>query len=161
MKVFFNVSLLKWGMKWRRFWISWWNFRVRTFKWILFVSQKYCFALTSRFTFICFFSKWSYSQRCFGAAQLCKNWPWIWQCCFVLLFKHWKIQCWCTKRCFNVDFTLSDVATSYKPKENVKTALKLLLGTSLSILENYTDVWADTSSILMIFPHKRGCKFNK
>ena len=111
--------------------------------------------------FYFFFSKWSYSQRCFGAAQLCKNRLWIWQCCFVLLFKHWKIQRWCTQRCFNVDFTLSDVATSYKPKENVKTALKLLLGTSLSMLENYANVWADTSSILMIFPHKRGCKFNK
>ena len=159
MKVFFNVSLLKWGMKWRRFWISWWNFRVRTFKWILFVSQKYCFTLTSRFTFI-FFSKWSYSQRCFGAVQICKTRPWKWQCCFALLFKYWKIQRWCTQRCFNVDFTLSDVATSYKPKEHVKTALKLLLGTSLSMLENYTDVWADTSSVLMIFPQKRGCKFN-
>ena len=33
-----------------------------------------------------------------------------------------------TQRCFNVDLTLCDVATSYQPKSNVEPTLKCLLG---------------------------------
>ena len=33
-----------------------------------------------------------------------------------------------TQRCFNVDLTLSHVATSYQPKDSVETTLKCLLG---------------------------------
>ena len=38
-------------------------------------------------------------------------------------FRHWH-----TQRCFNVDLTLCDVATSYQPKSNVEPTLKFLLG---------------------------------
>ena len=35
-----------------------------------------------------------------------------------------------TQRCFNVDLTLYDVATSYQPKNNIEPTLKFLLGIS-------------------------------
>ena len=39
-----------------------------------------------------------------------------------------KFQGWNTQRCFKVDLTLSNVATSYHPKDNVETLSKCLLG---------------------------------
>ena len=49
-------------------------------------------------------------QRCFNVVLRC------------------KFQRWHTQRCFNVDLTLCDVATSYQPKNNVEPTLKCLLG---------------------------------
>ena len=39
-----------------------------------------------------------------------------------------KFQRWRAQRCFNVDLTLCNVATSYEPRNNVETTLKCLLG---------------------------------
>ena len=56
---------------------------------------------------------------------------WKWQRWFDIV-QHCKFQRWRTQRCFNVDLTLYDVATSYQPKNNVETTLKYLLGSHLS-----------------------------
>ena len=42
--------------------------------------------------------------------------------------QHCKFQCWRTQYCFNVDLTLSDVATSYQIKNNVEATSKCLSG---------------------------------
>ena len=58
---------------------------------------------------------------------------------FTTLFRRWsalwnsmlklcKFERWHTQRCFNIDLTLSSVATSYHPNKNVETTLKGILG---------------------------------
>ena len=47
--------MLKWGIKWRRFWVQRSNF-----KWLLFEAWKYYFVFDSRFIFYLSFSKWSF-----------------------------------------------------------------------------------------------------
>ena len=57
---------------------------------------------------------------------------------FTTLFRRWsalsnsmlkicKFERWHTQRCFNIDLTLSNVATSYHPNKNVETTLKGIL----------------------------------
>ena len=50
---------------------------------------------------------------------------------------------WNWQRWFNVDLTLCDVATSYQPKDNVKTTLKCLLDCVVStyILYPWSNEW--------------------
>ena len=57
--MFFYIFLLKWGKNEEGFESS-----------IFFEAQKYYFVFESRLNF---FSKWSYSQRCFDVAQRCEN----------------------------------------------------------------------------------------
>ena len=45
-----------------------------------------------------------------------QRWVHVVQCC--------KFQRWSTQHCFNVDLTLSDVAASYHPNNNMETTLK-------------------------------------
>ena len=44
-----------------------------------------------------------------------------------------KFQGWHKQRCYNVDLTLSNVATSYQPNNNAETTLKSLLGNWFTI----------------------------
>ena len=46
----------------------------------------------------------------------------------IALFQRCKFQRWRTQRCFNVDLTLCDIATSYQPKNSVEPTLKCLPG---------------------------------
>ena len=46
------------------------------------------------------------------------------------VFGRCKLQIWNTQLCFNVDLTLSHVATLLQSKDNVRTTLKCLLGKS-------------------------------
>ena len=57
----------------------------------------------------CSYQRWNI-QHWFDLVRRCKS-------------QRWNIQC-----CFNVDLTLSHVATSYQPKNNVETTLICLLG---------------------------------
>ena len=50
------------------------------------------------------------------------------------VFQRCKFQRWRAQRCFNVDLTLCDVATSYQPKNNVEPTSKCLLERLLLIL---------------------------
>ena len=129
LQMFFHKFLLKWGKNEENFESS-----------IFFEAQKYYFAFES---WLNFFFKWSYLQRCFDVAQRCENRRWKWQRSFDVVqlcsIQRWKVQrcftvvqcCkfhrWRTQRCFNVDLTLCDVATSYQPKNNVEPRLKCLL----------------------------------
>ena len=131
LQILFYKFLLKWGKIEEDFESS-----------IFLESQKYYFAFESRL--ICFFLKWSYSQRCFDVAQRCENRCWKGRRCFEVAqrcsiqrsntqrcfnvveccrFQHWR-----TQRCFNVDLTLCDVVTSYQTKRIVEPTLKCLLG---------------------------------
>ena len=47
---------------------------------------------------------------------------------YATLIQRCKFQRWNTQHYFNVDLTLSHVATSYQPKENNETTLKCFLG---------------------------------
>ena len=94
--------------------------------------------------FVCFFI-WSYSQRCFDAAQLVKidvkNDNVVSTLSDVVqiiveidnvdstLVNVVNANVDVRKLCFNVDLTLCDVAASYQPTDNVETTLKCLLRT--------------------------------
>ena len=52
---------------------------------------------------------------------------------YTTLIRRCKFQRWNTQRCFNVDLTLSHVATSHQPKDNVETTLKCFLGGNLPV----------------------------
>ena len=112
LQIFFYKFLLKWGKNE--------DFESTRF----FEAQKYYFVFESMLNF---FSKWSYSQRCFDFVQRFSIQCWNMQRCFNVI-ERCKFQCWRTQRCFNFDLMLCDVATSYQPKSNVEPTLKCLLG---------------------------------
>ena len=70
---------------------------------------------------LCLCQRWN-TQRWFDVVRRCK-------------FQHWN-----TQRCFNADRTLSHVATSRQPKDNVETTLKCLLGPYLSWQSTYPNL---------------------
>ena len=60
------------------------------------------------------------------------------------LSKSCKFQRWRTQHCFNVDLTLSNVATSYQPKNNVDTTLKCLLGFNhFTLFVGWSIIWKE------------------
>ena len=56
----------------------------------------------------------------------------IWRC---------KLQRWNTQSCFNVDLTLSHVATSYQPKDNAETMFKCLLEKIMLVFRFFNYIW--------------------
>ena len=66
----------------------------------------------------------------------------IWRC---------KLQRWNTQSCFNVDLTLSHVATSYQPKDNAETMFKCLLEKIMLVFRFFNYIWLLIGKICVSF----------
>ena len=133
LQIFFYKFLLKWGKNEEDFESS-----------IFFEAQKYYFVFESRLNF--FFQMVIFAtlfRRCPTLWKSTLKMTTLFRRCLTLfnstlkyttLFQRCKFQRWRTQRCFNVDLTLCDVATSYQPKNNVEPTSKCLQGCFFHLL---------------------------
>ena len=123
LQVLLDILLLTWGasedyeivVKTLNFGYSVW---INTFFLLLFLEAV---IFTTLFNLT--LKMWTLFRHCL--TLLCQRWNtqrWL------NIVRRYKFQRWNTQRCFNFDLTLSHVATSHQPKDNIETMLKCLLG---------------------------------
>ena len=96
-------------------------------RFLLFILEVVIFkTLFWRFYQRCETRRWKW-QGCFDMAGKCSYQRWNMQRWFNVV-RRCKFQRWNTQCCLNVDLTLSYVATSYRPKCDIETTSRCLLG---------------------------------